>query len=149
LLSTAGSAMKLITGATHMVKAITMLILAIIIPISLSGCCTLIKMDNADRWAEAKNVEMLCNSKQYNNTTLNYSGTYYNVNHLVLLPFTCQDDECWFARFYPFILIGALVDLPFDVIADTLYLPHTLSLSQKCGQKADESTVGNAPEFGL
>ncbi len=132
-----------------MVKAIHMLILAIIITISLSGCCTLIKMENMDRWAEGKNEEMLCNSKQYNNTTLNYPGTYYNMNHLVLLPFTCRDDECWFARFYPFILIGALVDLPLDVIADTLYLPHTLSLSQKCGRKTDESTVGNVSEFDL
>lgn len=73
-----------------------------------------------------------CNTYKADNIPVMYSGVYEDIHKFILFPFTCEGEGCFMMPIYPLLLIGGLVDLPLSFIADTLLLPHTITLSRKC-----------------
>jgi uncharacterized protein YceK len=101
-----------------------------------SGCCTIKTQQEIERGRNGEyNKDILCYSRSVLDTTIVYSGTYWNVNKLILMPLTCHGEGCWLAPFYPFILIGGLIDLPLDIMADTMILPRTIPLAMETSSK--------------
>lgn len=116
------------------------LLLVASILIFLSSCCTIKTQSDINEAIQKNNMEAVCNSEKYFDSTIIYSGTYYNLNKLILMPWTCHGEGCWAILVYPLLLIGGTVDLPLDILADTLLLPYSISTSMsiKCPVKKEK-----------
>ncbi|HEY6872469.1 MAG TPA: YceK/YidQ family lipoprotein [Geobacteraceae bacterium] len=120
-------------------KVIKRLILLVFIILQV-GCCTVYtQRDMHDWYKDDKGNLCLINetSREWLGYTSIYSGTYFNVANILLYPFRCEGDGCMYVVAYPVFLVGGLIDLPLDLVADTVMLPYTvpLTMSVDCDHK--------------
>jgi uncharacterized protein YceK len=111
-------------------KFINVMIVFVIL-LNLAGCATIYTQSSINE-AKDRGEKEFCFYIKHGDNLISYSGVYYDFHDLILAPKTCTSLERCIGKmiFYPFLLIGGLVDLPLSFVADTLILPHTISLER-------------------
>jgi hypothetical protein len=118
--------------------------LILLVVLTQTGCGTIRTITAIRDAREKADKTVLCNPREWLSSSLLYSGTYDNLVNRILNPFTCEGDECYSMWRYPFKLVGALIDLPPAIVADSIMLAYTVPLSLSLNCDEPEKDLGDA-----